>query len=259
MRGKVKPIDLKSITDHVNAQRCTRYDDRGKQLFEAFLPCVVATFILPQRDYGENQDQHEAIDNNAMLAAVNAAPFPCVRIRRRITSEVSGHCECVDTDVIVAREGDDRWLWAAKDTQLAPKLRVLYTPNTTDIGRTALTGGCPASLPDLITFLDDRRNRYIEQPVSRQVRRAEGVSPDYKEFIVIRKPPASLAKGMLRLGEVFRRSPKLHAVRGHLRHYRADRYTNARGKVQFIEPFARGAGDMLQVKDYAAEETRYVE
>lgn len=253
----------------------------GKILYNELTPLTIATFVLPPLIFGSGGlDDEDALpldvvadsqDRISMREALATMPFPAIRIRRRLVSKdnlprdtgfgIGGEepsyamtgTLAIDTDVIIVSESDHvadeyRWLWAAKDIVYSADggMRTIYTPNKYT-GLKVYIDSCPASFVDLLRFLEDRRNRYIENPVTRQVRRAEGLSPDYKEYIVMRKPSAKEAKTMLRLGEVFRRSPKLHVVRGHLRHLRS-------GRVAVIPPHARGVGTMLQVKDYVAEE-----
>jgi hypothetical protein len=93
----------------------------------------------------------------------------------------------------------------------------------------------------LLSLIDDRQSRYVEQRVSRPVRRAMGVNPNYREYIIVKKRSAK--PGALRLSEIVRRHPQLHAVRGHLRHLK-------NGAVALVRPHARGKGKALQVKDY---------
>lgn len=93
-------------------------------------------------------------------------------------------------------------------------------------------------------MLDSREVRYIEEKVSRPVRRAMGVSRDYREYIIIRKHDHHhYYDSALKRTDIIKRLKALHAVRGHMRHLQS-------GKTVFVKPHMRGKGEALQIKDY---------
>jgi hypothetical protein len=100
----------------------------------------------------------------------------------------------------------------------------------------------------LYRALYERKHRFVEQPVSRQVRRAMGQErgATYREYIVVPKDDVRYASGE-RPGAILKRLRALHAVRGHVRHLKS-------GRVAFVKPHIRGKlGTALQPKTYLVD------
>ncbi|GAC1607122.1 MAG: hypothetical protein NVS3B3_09310 [Aquirhabdus sp.] len=106
----------------------------------------------------------------------------------------------------------------------------------------------------LVRLLKERRLRYVEREVSRQVRRAEGLAPEHKGYIIIR-PDQPVAPNSIVLSkrDILRRVSKLHAVRAtyrneHLRQYKDGKIVVVSGAK--VREHVRGSGTHLQPKDY---------
>jgi hypothetical protein len=96
----------------------------------------------------------------------------------------------------------------------------------------------------LLDALENRANRYIEQPVSRPQRRALGVAPDYREYIIVPPERTPRYETAIKRADMQKRLVALHAVRGHLRRLSS-------GRVVPVRPHTRGnLGTGVQVKDY---------
>jgi len=95
--------------------------------------------------------------------------------------------------------------------------------------------------------LYSRQNRFIEESVSRQVRRANKYPANYREYIVIPKEDVRYASA-IHAATIVKRMKELHAVRGHLR-------TNWKTgqKNILVKPHTRGQGEALQAKEYIVE------
>ena len=238
----------------------------AKKRYTNALPQAVATFYLPPRHLPDGEDEIWVhVDSNSaqrkISDAVKAIPFPCIRIVRELHMPPDDDkWKRITTDVVVWSDGEF-FTWAAKDTgwhhDNTPPID-MYSPHNR---WGAKERQVPQSYLDLISILADSSNRYEEQHVNRQTRRREGFSRDYREYIVIRNGKRTRNPNYLRRAEVFRRHPKLHAVRGHLRqaherHLRSGQIVHI--EAQRISAYARGGGPdhkgLLRVKDYITQE-----
>lgn len=245
--------------DQINKAKYQKPDDVGRHLFDTLRPHIVTTFYL--EPYTASLEEPELIEHSDPAYAkltewLYALPFPCMRIVRSL---VGPYCEAqgwrqLDTDVIITNlvkdNGKTTWAWAVKDTviHLDGTRKSNYAPNEAVHWHNQRTNNVPASFIDLMRLLGSRVHRYVERPVSRQIRRAEGFASSYREYIVIRRKDAAEHTGeILTLGQIIRRHPILHAVRGHIRKYRS-------GLITTVRPHTRGVGELFQVKDYITEE-----
>jgi hypothetical protein len=104
-------------------------------------------------------------------------------------------------------------------------------------------------LQRLVRYLRDRRVRYVEEPLTRQQRRARGVSSEYRRYALVLRDDVRYATALSRR-EVVRRLRALHMVRGHLRHL-------SDGRVVPVRPHMRGSlGDATQAKTYVVPPNR---
>ena len=101
----------------------------------------------------------------------------------------------------------------------------------------------------LVNTLYERKHRFVDEPISRQVRKSEGRPAQYRSYIVVPRTDVRYVSAQ-RSSDIMKRMKALHAVRGHARTYRAERFVNVRGTTQWIDPHMRGTGDALQIKDY---------
>jgi hypothetical protein len=237
-------------------------------LWRRMLPMVVTTFYLPdaEGDLGMLTDLDESEHAKELQP-----PFPCIRILQNVTEseDVNGltiptHTYNIDT--IVLNEGGGSWIWGMRF-----KLKNLHNGNAiidtypeainhepmlkhemADVReylRAKIPHSCKRQLPMEYVALMEKLNApgnsvgFIENPTSRQVRRALGVGPEYREYIIVNNRREAAGRPYLTRGELFRRHPYLHAVRGHLRHYKS-------GRVAYVHPHLRGTGDAVQIKDY---------
>jgi len=223
----------------------TLYDELLKRAVTAFyLPIVPNDDPLPV-EIGPT-DKEEYLKK---LDAVLAIPFPCIRIirdTRRTESELWNHKTWKHVargrSDTICEVRDDKFAWASRDQYWKKDgtTWVVYTPE--QWAWDPRTIAVPKTYFALMEALANRQNRFVEQPPpSRQVRRHLGLQSEYREYIVVRKREAP--KEALTLGQIIRRHPILHAVRGHLRHYKG-------GLVVKVRPHCRGTGTHLQVKDY---------
>lgn len=96
----------------------------------------------------------------------------------------------------------------------------------------------------LLELLRDSRNRYIDKPLSRQVKRAMGIKvPNYHEYIIVDRRDIKPDDDAKRWSEIARRHPYLHAVRSHMRMLEC-------GRLIQVRAHTRGKGILFQVKDY---------
>jgi hypothetical protein len=241
----------------VTASEFARINLLARERYESILPRVVTSFHMePTRssetteieDYGPVAGGFApSIPFEHVRTALESIPFPCIRIVRTVLFIEDDRENRIDTEVICFGDGE-KFGWCARDRDPASG-KVYYSPTglLPDVDE-----GIPASYIDLIGALSNNSARYIEKPVSRQVRRASGFADGYREYIVIDKPTKEQRATAMRLSAVMRRHPRLHAVRGHLRHYKT-------GLTTFVKPHARGKGDMLQVKTYVTQEEYYTQ
>lgn len=235
---------------HVNADEFERASEAARLRFEQWLPKCVTTFYLPPMNHAEehtlvNLNSHSDINGQQALLALRNIPFPCLRVCQTVLVEDGPP---MDTQVICFGDGS-KFGWMARDHSATGV--TTYSPTGVV---PAVDESLPMSYINLMEVLSNNSARYVESPVSRQVRRRNGYADGYREYIVIRKPSKEERKSAMRLTEVFRRHPRLHAVRGHLRHYRT-------GLVVPIAAHARGgkkgAFELLQAKNYVTEEAYY--
>lgn len=249
--GRIRHKD----TVHVSADELERASEAARQRFERMLPnCVTSFYLPPVQHVEERQEINPAVDDDEVRRvklALASIPFPCLRICQTV---LNVNEPPMDTQVICFNGASPKHTlgtgfgWMSRDHQIGTGL-TLYTP--TGIAP-EVDNSLPMSYLNLMEILSNNSARYIKQPVSRQVRRASGFADGYDEYIVIRKPTKEQRKSAMRLSEIMRRHPRLHAVRGHLRHYRT-------GLVVPVAPHVRGVGDMTQAKDYYSEEGFYTE
>lgn len=161
-------------------------------------------------------------------------PFPGIRIftRRGELTEEQIFFEDIDTK-------SDELMVLTRQTGPGPRgsRNVVYINGDTIIS--------PFSMV-LFYRLKHREIRFEDVPVSRQVRRALGVVPEYREYITITKASVNY-RNALRLSDLVKRHPQLHAVRAHFRHLQS-------GRVTKVRAHSRGQGKVLQPKDYIMAE-----
>ncbi len=102
----------------------------------------------------------------------------------------------------------------------------------------------------LYIVLTDRKHRFVESRVSRQVRKMDSRSANYREFVVIERGDARYASALTNR-DIIKRLRDAHPVRGHIRTLRAARFTKSHA---FVRPHIRGVGDALQPRDYQVRE-----
>ena len=208
----------------------------SEHLHDVLVREAVAAFYLP--DYAAADDFVPAEAGGNYDDEIAAQPFPCIRIVRKTIGVGPERIGWHLLDDIVCRKAGEEWGWAQHLTIHYPtgERRSAYYPEAGPVTAIAM----PKMFLALIEALADRKNGYIEQAVTRQQRRALGVTNEYREYIVVRRPNP----GCFTIGAIIRRHPQLHAVRGHLRHYKS-------GRVAVVRPHMRGHGELAQVKDYA--------
>jgi len=201
--------------------------------FYQSLPSVVTTFHLPTRTMAMTDETREL--SYAEVAAMPNLPYPVIRICQ--DSYQSGLLFC-KTEIIAKRLMNvPLFQWSLKTIRQKDG-KVAYLSNVS--GKHLCL-----EIEELLQRLrDSRHHRYLEKVLSRQVRRANDFSADYKEFIVIATPCKSdVPPGALRLSEMIRRIPQLHAVRSHLRKLPS-------GNMTTVRSHTRGRGEAAQFKDY---------
>lgn len=230
------------------------------------VPQAVTTFYLPDKtlESGRAEDDiwvySDKGERKAITEALEAIPFPCIRIVRDLTMPPEDNWKRIVTDVVVWSNGE-YFTWASKDTGYprdgsAPVS--MYSPHNKWGARQR---DIPQSYIDLINILADSSNRYEEKHVNRQTRRREGFAKGYREYIVIPNSKRVRNPNFLRRADVFRRHPRLHAVRGHLRKQHERHYQSGRVSIvsrSRVTAHARGGGPdrkgLFQVKEYITEE-----
>lgn len=240
----------------------------AKKRYDNALPQSVTTFYLPPKTLTDETAARDDIwilndkgKQEYVTKALEAIPFPCIRIVREIIMPSSDdRWRRITTDVIVWSDGR-YFTWAAKDTGYPTDGTgplAMYSPHNKWGARER---NIPMSYIDLIQTLADSRNRYQEQHVNRQTRRREGFSKDYREYIVIPNGKKLRDPNHMTRADIMRRHPRLHAVRGHIRQEHDRHYKS--GQVRHIpasrvSEHARGGGPkhegLLRVKEYIVEE-----
>ena len=266
-RGNGRPLPAKQRS------ALREKSDANRTLYEQMLPTCMTTFYLPFKP----PPQDEELPDGSVPAGtfwdnyVAKMPFPAIRIVRREAGYRELRGGVVTTETICVRgdytgsppnldwgtvTGDNAFFWVARDVYTHPNEKTLTAYATSEsahvagLGRTTRTV-IPGSFIALIDSLRDRKVRYVETPVTRQQRRAIGYAPAYREYVVIPTGDVRASEpNAMRFRDIAKAHPMLHAVRGHLRTYRAARYVNVQGTSQMIAPFTRGKGDLLQVKEY---------
>ena len=229
-----------SLPNEVTREALGVYRDRdnvnGERIFTEFMHGVVASFHLPDVDSPMNVMLEGEIRTDVMML-----PFPSIRIcvRFALANGAFGEEETIINAEINNGETTYRWIDRTRDAITG---RVEYHGSHAkrlDVGTVIM----PTTFLRLINVLLDRKNGYVERGASRQVRRAMGLSPYYREYIVVsrRENP-----GCQTIGQVIRRHPRLHAVRGHLRQIRS-------GRLVSVKAHVRGHGEVFQVKDYVVK------
>ena len=177
-------------------------------------------------------------------------PFPCIRIR--VVNDYSGYSKAKGrfatshvTDDVVIRSNGKSYEWAARERVVWDDgvISTRHAPEQELQGTTNLVLKVVVNRLELLELETDWR--FIEQPMSRPLRRSENLPPEYCEYIVVNRADRSngIRGKMLTLAKVMRRHPMLHAVRGHLRHLRS-------GRITFVRSHVRGEGDLVQAKEY---------
>ena len=206
--------------------------------YERWLPEVIATFVLPPV---ENQHIAPRVVGNREVYL----PYPCVRVIEAFhvvhddsTGEdldVRGTEECI----FIEPTGKD--IGACSFIRY-PGIGSKYFPDDKDDDPNILI----CLLYRLLDYLEDNSTRFVEEKVSRQVRRAEqrtGISATHRRFIIVRKGDRKgyASDDLLTRAAMGRR---LHVVRSHLRHLPS-------GVVTIVKAHLRGSvGSAVQVPDY---------
>lgn len=233
-----------------------QYDEKLSRAVTAFYLPSFAAMSIDESPFGRRTNSTDAA-YKLQMHLLRAIPFPCIRIIRdgevppdsplakAMTEKSRGRLPKHLRSDVVCEMRDGVFSWASKDAILYHDgYRVTkYMPEDwgaygVGVQETAL----PRSYFDLMQALADRQNRYIEQKLTRQARRASGLSPTYCEYVVVRKKEAPIQEAY-RWSEIVRRHPMLHAVRAHLRHYKS-------GLIVKVREHTRGHGELFQVKDY---------
>ena len=254
LAGGICGTNLGGDAVHVDADELDAAMIQTRKLFETMLAKCVTTFYLAPKDNADPDTWNitdPGFDVQNALLAIASIPFPCLRIVQTVLTEDVGP---VDSEVICYGDGV-KFGWVARDHQQRTGVTA-YSP--ADVERCpSLKNGLPLSYMGLMESLSNNSARYIERPVTRQVRRASGFAEGYREYIVIRQPSKEQRTTALRLAAIMRRHPRLHAVRGHLRHYRKT------GLVVPVAAHARGGNkdtfELLQAKNYITEAQYYTE
>lgn len=238
-----------------------RYDELLSRVVTAFYLPSYAVMDIHESPYQKRTTWREP-EYQKQMDLLRAIPFPCIRIIRdgepppnsdlgQALFKKTGHRPKRLTSDIVCEVRDGLFWWAGKDSIVCHDgwRQSKYMPEDwDDYGVNAYYElSLPRNYFDLMHLLADRQNRYVENRLSRQVRRAAGVSPTYCEYIIVRKKEAPLQEAY-RWSEIVRRHPILHAVRAHLRHYQS-------GMVVKVRAHSRGHGELFQVKDYRVPAT----
>ena len=225
-------------------------------VFDEMLPRAMTAFYLPlPAKHGEyiHPVPFGTVEFARTLDALLAIPFPCIRIVREgeIPPGAPGWhgISRARSDCVCELVAGDFFAWGSKEVVKWPdgKIFTRYSPEDWADWRErpAADMHLPVQYIRLMEALGDRKHRFIERDrLTRQQRRAIGVTPEYREYIVINKRDAPA--GAHTLSEIVRRHPILHAVRAHLRHYKS-------GLVTPVRAHARGHGQLFQVKDYKVQ------
>jgi len=217
-------------------------EDEAKNLYHTRLPQIITTFNMPHHTANL---ERISVDYRELF---NRLPFGDFAIREPFTVNHK------DADVTVS--GIEHLVVSLGDDNGTPTLTLVshmrfnypggnygstYVPNdpTTPINVQLASASLVLRLYEA---LYQRTHRFIEEPVSRPVRKSQGLPKAYREYIVIPRTDARYA-GAIRGGEISKRLRTLHAVRGHPRTYRT-------GETIWIKPHLRGSGDLLQQRDY---------
>jgi hypothetical protein len=246
--------------------------EQAEAIFKIIQPTVMTTFHLP------HAHQHGEMVVVNMVDLVERMPYAAFAVHEtftlhsatpefvRLFAQAYGPnapAEANGEETVLLARGDKNVVMVSKITLYdlpgqRGNRRTFYAPReskrTTKDGVTSDPFASACTIKRLYDMLYNRRERmgFVEQAVSRQVKRAENRPPEYREFIVVKRdsPVYRMAANPLTPGQMVKRMKQLHSVMGHQRTFKADRYKQAKGKTIFIEPFVRGQGKALQVKDY---------
>ena len=225
--------------------------------FHELLPLVKTTFTLPTAI----TDSEDIMTSGNETGLVDLyLPFDCFEIREPFKVEGSVKdprtLEGVSSVVIHEIKDNDGRSMIEIAYELAfskPGIKYTYYPDPSNfVKNREETNHGVLILMQLLLLLDKKGTRYIQEQVSRQVRRHGGRHSDWKSFIVI--PKTSYDKSLYERGESLSRiGIRLHSVRGHLRHL-------SDGRLIFVRPHTRGSiGGAVQVKDYTFKSEETVE
>ena len=210
--------------------------------FEDVLSSVFATFALPDRNEGRPTWTEDSSKLSAISDLLQQLPFPSIRITEA-SNTLFGPAR---VEAILRHH--ENGLLGVFYKRVLPNGRVEYDKMASkaamdEMGIKPGTNVMWSLVYDFAMMLaHPKQVRYIEKSVTRQQRRALGVVPGYREYVIIRREDYRYPEGMT-LSQMYRRSPMLHAVRGHLR-----RLQN--GRLIPVRAHARGKGQLFQVKDY---------
>jgi hypothetical protein len=223
--------------------------EAARALYEDELSKIITTFELPYHE-AHLEPVHVGIDS-----IIERLPFGQFAIREpfKVTDPANGIFVTGVEHLVVVKLDDETIALVSKMNYVLPDGRRVtrYQPNE-DTGDNSEQAASLTLLNRLYQALYKRTHRFLDAPVSRQVRRSQGLPSEYREYIVIPRTDARY-ENALRPSVIAKRMRTLHAVRGHLRHYRSPRYVNMQGQTQRIEPHLRGTGDALQVKKYRVQ------
>jgi len=217
------------------------------KVFAAIRTECLTTFHLPHKTVMMKEFHVPAM-------ALDKMPFDCFAVTEPFTIPAALNKQA-KTDVhgveesVLCRVDKENLLYVSK-------LRfedgtVVYQPDAA-VMNTQTFHNIPELFFRFYNLLYSRKFRFVDEPLSRQVRRANKLPAAYREFIVIGREDVRYAKG-IPASAMVRRMRTLHFVRGHDRVEHLRQYKD--GKIivvssSWIPPHARGEGKLTQAKDY---------
>jgi hypothetical protein len=208
-----------------------------EKVYRHLMPRVITAFHIPLTPIDKVR-----VTEKEWADLLRTLPFPCIKIVTPTQRVDPGESLSKDMIIEIERSGN------AVTVTWSNKVRVITDDFISDMY--SIPGDHPRAQPvdivcRLLTLLRDSRNRYIEKPVSRQVKRAQGIkAPDYHEYIIIDRRDIKPEDDARPWKDISRRMPYLHAVRAHLRRLEC-------GRLVQVRAHTRGKGTLFQVKDYA--------
>lgn len=229
-------------------------DERvARDLFEEGRRTAFTTFEMPPV---EQHLEHQSVDTEDLP---NRLPYSNFFIREPFTYFGEGPDAGITSGMIV--HGIDEMLVTRLDPWSVSIVNYMTFLDAVPGGRQSKftlwrgsrneDGAALIILNRLFKVLYERQHRFLEQPMSRQVRKSEDRPKGYLGYIVIPKTHVHY-KTALRSGDIVKRLKLLEPipVRRHPRTFHADRFVNVKGQTIWIEEHVRGEGDAVQVKDY---------